>query len=167
MKWLFLGVGAIIFIESAKAYMLVGSSLMGTMGRIGALLIFLIVQGMELRPILMTGGAMGIIPKLSNIVGGRQVKLNLADPEELIDATQWATRAYAVDFVAGLFVWPVISGNAMALLRVGGVALSNLNGKNVVMIMACVFALQFCVQQYLVRGGKVPRILGGIPNANA
>lgn len=166
MKWLFLGVGAIIFLESAKAYMVLGASLMGGLGRIGALLIFLIVQGMEIRPIVMTGGAMGIIPKLSNIVGGRQVKLNLADPEELIDATQWATRAYAVDFVAGLFVWPVIMGNAWALLRVGGVALSNLNGKHVVMILACVFGLQFCVQQYLVRGGKVPSFLGGVRNAN-
>ena len=104
MKWLFLGVGAIIFIESAKAYMLVGGSLMGLLGRIGGLLVFLIVQGMEMRPILMTNGAMGIIPKLSSIVGGRQVQLNLADPELLLDATQWATRAYAVDFVAGLFV---------------------------------------------------------------
>jgi hypothetical protein len=167
MKWLFLGVAAIIFLESAKAYMLLGSSLMGGLGRIGALLVFLIVQGMELRPIVMTGGAMGIIPKLGNIVGGRQVKLNLADPEELIDATQWATRAYAVDFVAGLFVWPPISGNAWALLRVGGVSISSLNGKHAVMIMACVFALQFCVQQYLVRGGKVPKFLGGLPNANA
>lgn len=167
MKWLFLGVGAIIFIESAKAYMLVGSSLMGGLGRIGALLIFLIVQGMEMRPIIMTGGAMGIIPKLSGIVGGRQVKLNLADPEELLDATQWATRAYGVDFVAGLFVWPVISGNAWALLRVGGVALSNLNGRHAMMILMCVFGLQFCVQQYLVRGGKVPKMLGGIPNARA
>jgi hypothetical protein len=166
MKWLFLGVGAIIFIESAKAYMVVGSS-MGLLGRVGALLIFLIVQGMELRPIVATGGAMGLIPKLSSIVAGRQVALNLADPEELLDATQWATRAYAVDFVAGLFVWPVISGNAWALLRVGGVALTNLNGKSVAMILACVFGLQFCFQQYLVRGGKVPKFLGGMNNVNA
>ena len=167
MKWLFLGVGAIIFIESAKAYMLVGGSLMGLLGRIGALLVFLIVQGMEMRPILMTNGAMGIIPKLSSIVGGRQVQLNLADPELLLDATQWATRAYAVDFVAGLFVWPIISGNAWALLAVGGVSTTNLNPKSVVMIIACVFGLQFCLQQYLTRGGKVPKIFGGLNNVNA
>ena len=167
MKWLFLGVGAIIFLESAKAYMLVGSSLMGVLGRIGALLVFLIVQGMEMRPILMTNGAMGIIPKLSSIVGGRQVQLNLADPELLLDATQWATRAYAVDFVAGLFVWPIISGNAWALLSVGGVSTANLNPKSVVMIIACVFGLQFCFQQYLTRGGKVPKFFGGLNNVNA
>lgn len=161
MKYLFLGLAGIIFIESAKAYMAIGAEMMGGMGRIGALLIFLMVQAFELHPIILTGGHGGVIPILSKAVAGRSANISPADPEVLLDASMWATAAYAVDFVAGINVWPLIKSGGLsvwALIRVGGVTMSDIAWSNLMMVFACVFLLQWCISQYLKRGGKVPNI---------
>jgi hypothetical protein len=83
----------------------------------------------------------------------------LADPEELLDATLWATLGYAVDFIAGLLVWPPVS--SYKLVAMGGVTFADIRWAAVGSILACVFGMQLCIQQYLSRGGKVPGILGG------
>jgi len=165
MKWLFLGLASLIFVESAKAYMAVGSDLLGTMGRVGALLIFLMVQAFELHPIVLTGGHGGVMPQLSRIVSGKTSNVAPADPEVLLDASMWATAAYAVDFIAGINVWPLMNPSSgmsvWALIRVGGVTLSDVAWGNLMMVFACVFLLQWCMAQYLKRGGKVPSYFTG------
>lgn len=160
MKFLFLGLAGFIFLESVKAYMAVGSELMGTPGRIAAVLVFLMVQGFELQPILMTGGHAGVMPQLSRVVSGKAADINPVDPEVLLDASMWATAAYAVDFVAGINVWPLFNTNGgfsiWALIRVGGVTMADIAWGNLLMVFGCVFMLQWCVAQYLKRGGKIP-----------
>ena len=160
MKYLFLGLAGLIFLESAKAYMAIGSQMMGPMGRAGALLIFVMVQAFELHPIILTGGQEGVIPQLSKAVAGRPANMAPADPEVLLDASMWATAAYAVDFIAGINVWPLIkAGGGMSiwsLIRVGGVTMADIAWTNLLMVFACVFLLQWCVAQYLKRGGKIP-----------
>ena len=159
MKYLFLALAGIIFIESAKAYGAIGSEMAGTMGRAGALLIFILVQAFELHPIVLTGGHAKIIPQLSKAVAGRAANMNPADPEVLLDASMWATAAYAVDFVAGINVWPLIKSGELSiwsLFRVGGVTMADIAWTNLIMVFACVFLLQWCAAQYLKRGGKIP-----------
>jgi len=165
MRFLFLGLAGLIFVESAKAYMSVGSEMAGTIGRVGALLVFLMVQAFELHPIVLTGGHGGVIPQLSKIVSGKQSNVSPADPEVLLDASMWATAAYAVDFIAGINVWPLMNPtgglSVWALIRVGGVTLSDVAWGNLLMVFSCVFLLQWCVAQYLKRGGKVPGFFTG------
>jgi len=165
VKWLFLGLAGLIFVESAKAYMAVGGDMLGTMGRAGAIIIFLMVQAFELHPIILTGGHGGVIPQLSKAVSGRSSNIAPADPEVLLDASMWATAAYAVDFIAGLNVWPLIKPGAgmsiWALIRVGGVTMADIAWANLLMVFACVFLLQWCVAQFLKRGGRVPNFVAG------
>ena len=161
MKYLFLALAGFIFLESAKAYMLVGGQMMGGMGRYGALLVFLMVQSFELHPIALTGGHSGVIPLLSKAVAGKPSNMAPADPEVLLDASMWATAAYAVDFVAGINVWPLINSGGVSiwsLIRVGGVTMADIAWANLLMVFACVFLLQWCIAQYLKRGGKVPNV---------
>ena len=160
MKYLFLFLGGAIFVSSVKAYNAVGITTFG--GRIGgiiAVVILLLVQGFELKPIFLTNGGAGIFPTINKLVGGKVPTFALADPEELLDATLWATLGYAVDFVAGLLVWPPVS--SYQLVAMGGVTFADIRWNAVASILACVFGLQLCVQQYLIRGGKVPGFLGG------
>lgn len=169
MKWLFLGLAGFIAIESAKAYMAVGSDMMGTMGRMAALLVFLMVQAFELHPIMLTGGHGGVMPQLSKAISGRQSNMNPADPDVLLDASMWATAAYAVDFVAGINVWPIMNTSGdmsvWSLIGVGGVTMNDLAWGNLMMVFACVFLLQWCMAQYLKRGGKIPKSFTGGANA--
>ena len=169
MKWLFLALATFIGLESAKAYARVGMELSGGMGRIIALIIFVMVQSFELRPIVLMGGHGGVLPMLSMASAGKPINMNLADPEELADAASWATRAYLVDFVCGLFVWTplvVSSGMIWSVIRAGAVTFGDLSFRNCLMIVSCVFALQWCVAQYLRRGGKLPGLAKGKAHAN-
>lgn len=159
MRYGFLALAALIAISSAQAYMTVGANMMGMMGRVGALLIFIMVQGFELHPIILTGGQSGVMPQLSKAIAGRAANMAPADPEVLLDASMWATAAYAVDFIAGINVWPLIKSGDMSiwsLIRVGGVTMADIAWTNLMMVFACVFLLQWCVAQYLKRGGKIP-----------
>jgi hypothetical protein len=160
MKYLFLMLAGAIFMNSLKAYHAVGQSTFG--GRLGGLIavvVFLLVQGFELKPIFLTNGGAGIFPTLNKLVGGKVPTFALADPEELLDATLWATLGYAMDFIAGLLVWPPVS--SYKLVAMGGVTFADIRWAAVGSILACVFGMQLCIQQYLSRGGKVPGILGG------
>lgn len=161
MKYLFLGLAGFIFLESSKAYMVVGHQMMGGMGRWAALLIFFMVQAFELHPIILTGGHGGVIPLLSKAVAGRPSNMAPADPEVLLDASMWATAAYAVDFVAGINVWPLIQSGDLSiwsLIRIGGVTMADIAWSNLLMVFACVFLLQWCVAQFLKRGGRFPNL---------
>ena len=160
MKYLFLVLAGAIFVNSLKAYNAVGQDTFG--GRLGGLIavvVFPLVQGFELKPIFLTNGGAGIFPTLNKLVGGKVPSFALADPEELLDATLWATLGYAVDFIAGLLVWPPVS--SYKLVAMGGVTFADIRWAAVGSILACVFGMQLCIQQYLSRGGKVPGILGG------
>lgn len=170
MKYLFLVIAAVIAVTSAKAYMVVGAELMGNLGRIGALAVFLLVQGFELRPIVLTNGQANAFTLIRNLMAGKGCNVSgLADPEELLDAASWAYRAYAVDLIAGLMVWPIIDAlpgvSTWMLIKVGGVVGANINWANAGQVVACVFLLEFCVQQYLRMGGRLPAFIGGRKSA--
>ena len=161
MKYLFLVLGGIIAWSSMKAYREIGANMFGGMGGIGAIAVFALVQAFELKPILMTKGQSDIFGGISKIASGKTANLPECDVEELLDACGWATLGYAIDFVAGLFVWPVVS--SWALIRVGGLTAGDVDVWNILRIVACVFLLQVCIQQFLKRGGKVP--FGGAKRA--
>jgi hypothetical protein len=158
VKYLFLVIAALIAVSSAAAYHELGLKLFGFLGGVGAIAVFALVQGFELKPIFLTGGHCNIFGGLSKAIAGRPANLPETDPEELLDASAWATFGYAVDFVAGLIVWPVVDN--WALIRVGGLTYPDVNLKHLGMILACVFLLQWCVQQYLRRGGKLFKRMG-------
>lgn len=158
MKYLFLVIGGGIFFNSLGAYRNIGTGFMGTMGGIMAIAVFLIVQGFEAKPIIMTNGAMSPIQALARVTAGKSTNIHICDPEELLDAAGWATFGYAVDFVAGLFVWPPIGTWDIFwdLIGIGGVTWGDVRWGNLMQIMACVFLLQICLKQYLIRGGRIP-----------
>lgn len=163
MKYLFLALGGFIFVNSLKAYQGYGQQILdGRIGGLIAVVVFLLVQGFELKPIWLTKGQAGIFANLNKVTGGRQADFAMVDPEELLDASLWAWVGYGVDFVAGLMVWPPVP--SWALVTVGGVTLGDIRWNAVFSIILCVFGLQFCVQQYLARGGKVPNLFGGKGN---
>jgi hypothetical protein len=156
VKYLFLILGGIIAWSSMKAYRELGTSLFGGMGGIGAIAVFALVQMFELKPILMTNGQTDIFGGLAKIAAGKTANLPECDVEELLDAVGWATLGYTIDFVAGLFVWPIVP--SWDLLRMGGVTAADVAAglPNLFQIIACVFLLQICIQQFLKRGGKLP-----------
>jgi hypothetical protein len=160
MKYLFLSLGGLIFIESAKAYWNIGREMNGGLGALAAILVFLLAQGFEMRPIVLTKGQSGVMDLLGNILSGKPATVPAVDPKELFEASAWALLAYGVDFVAGLNVWPpvrAVSGlSPWSLVSVGGLTPGNIQGWNVIMIVSCVFGMQFCVRQYLKRGGIIP-----------
>jgi hypothetical protein len=158
MKWLFLALGGCIFFNSLSAYRELGQQF-GGMGSAAAVITFLIVQGMELRPIVMTGGVMNIWNEVKKVMAGRPGNNPQVDPDELAEANGWAFAGYGIDLIAGLLVWPIV--NRWELLKIGAVTMADINFWNVAQIIACVFLLQKCFQQYLKRGGKVPGFLGG------
>ena len=153
MRWLFLGLGGCIFFNSLGAYRDLGAQFGGA-GSIAAILVFLLVQAFELRPIIMTNGIMDVWTEIKKIMAGKPGNIPQVDPDELAEANTWAFIGYGIDLIAGLLVWPIVS--SWDLLRIGAVTLSDINGWHVAQIIACVFLLQKCVQQYLKRGGKVP-----------
>ena len=153
MRWLFLGLGGCIFFNSLGAYRDLGAQFGGA-GSIAAILVFLLVQAFELRPIIMTNGIMDVWTEIKKIMAGKPGNIPHVDPDELAEANTWAFIGYGIDLIAGLLVWPIVS--SWDLLRIGAVTLSDINGWHVAQIIACVFLLQKCVQQYLKRGGKVP-----------
>lgn len=160
MKYLFLALGGFIFVNSLKAYQGYGQqTLDGRIGGLIAVVVFLLVQGFELKPIWLTKGQAGIFANLNKVTGGKKADFAMVDPEELLDASLWAWIGYGVDFVAGLMVWPPVP--SWALVTVGGITLSDIRWNAVFSIILCVFGLQFCIQQYLARGGKVPNLFGG------
>lgn len=163
MKWLFLALGACIFFASIQAYRELGSNLFGGMGSFAAIVVFLMVQGFELRPILMTNGIMDVFAEAKKLAAGKPANIPGCDPEELAEATSWATLGYAIDFTAGLIVWPIVT--RWDLLRIGAITFSDIQWINVFQIIACVFLLQKCIQQYLRRGGKLPFTGGKKANA--
>ena len=154
MRYLFLVVGMGIFVTSLQAYRDVGESILGQTGGLMAIAVFLIVQGLEVKPIIMTNGMNSCFQSLNRASAGKKVNVQMCDPEELADASGWALVGYGIDFVAGLLVWPLLS--AWDLITIGGVTWSDVNFGNLVRIVMCVFLLQMCVQQFLKRGGKVP-----------
>lgn len=162
MKYLFLVIGGIIFVSSLQAYREIGQSMYGLLGGIGFVAIFLLVQGFELKPIFLTGGQSDIFGGLSNLASGKQANIPKVDIEELLDAVAWALLGYAIDFIAGLFVWPIVS--SWALVRIGGVTAGDISIVNLAKIGACVFLFQICIQQYLKRGGKLPAFITGVRN---
>ena len=171
MKYLFLVIGGGIFVSSLQAYREIGSQFFGSLGGMMAIAIFLIVQGFEAKPIIMTNGAISPFAALNRISGGRRPNLTMADPEELLDASGWAVLGYGIDFVCGLLVWPIMGTWAIFwdLVGVGAVTWGDVNFINVVKIIACVFLLQLCLQQYLIRGGRLPMAekMGGPKNVRA
>ena len=171
MRWLFLGLGGFIFIESAKAYFQVGNDVMPG-GGIAAILVFLMVQGFEAKPIIMTNGAASVFSAIGRVISKKRTTIHVADPEELLDASGWALLGYGIDFVCGLFVWPIMGTWALFwdLIGVGGVTWGDVIWQNLGMILACTFLLQeVCLRQYLVRGGRLPFAakLGGPKNVRA
>ena len=154
MKYLFLVIGGGIFFNSLGAYREIGSNLFGGIGSLMAIAVFLIVQGFEAKPIIMTGGGVSPLIFFERIVGGKNPNAVICDPEELADATDWAGAGYAIDFACGLLVWPVVT--LWDLVWIGGVSWGDVRWGSVAQIIACVFLLQICLAQYLRRGGKVP-----------
>lgn len=155
MKYLFLVLAGGIFWSSLTAYRAIGGELFGWSGQLMAMAVFLIVQGFELKPILLTRGHGGeVFRSLSRITAGKPSNTPLADPEELSEATTWAGIGYAIDFVCGLLVWPIVT--AWDLLMIGGLTFTDINMVNLAKIIACVFLLQICIAQYLKRGGALP-----------
>lgn len=163
MRWLFLALGGCIFFNSLSAYRDLGQQF-GGIGSIAAVIVFLMVQAFELRPIVMTGGVMDIWGEVKKIMAGKPGQLPQVDPDELSEASTWAFIGYGIDLIAGLLVWPIVA--RWDLLRIGAVTMSDINFWNVAQIIACVFLLQKCIQQYLKRGGKVS-FSGGAKKGNA
>lgn len=167
MKFLFLAAAAVIFIEAAKAYISVGAEVMGLPGRIFAILLFIGVQWHELQPIFLTGGKTNLIEDLTRIISGKSANIYPCDPEVLLDASMWAWAAYGVDFIAGINVWPLIVPNGggmhwLDLLGLGALTRADFSLWNAVMVFACVFGMQWCISQYLKRGGKIPARFRGV-----
>lgn len=160
MKWLFLALGGFIFVSSIKAYQTTGQQMLDPkMGGYVAMVIFLLVQAFELKPIVLTRGQNGIFAAMGQSMAGGKGEIAVVSPKELLDASVWAWIGYGIDFVAGLMVWPPVP--SWQLVTVGGVTLADIRWNAVFSIVLCVFGLEFCVQQYLSRGGKVPKFLGG------
>jgi hypothetical protein len=157
IKYLFLILASGIFVTSAQAYWGIGAELYGTIGAVMALVVFLIVQLNELKPIILTGGSWSIFEQLQGAMAGKQINAKIADVDELLDARDWAYASYGIDFVAGLFVWPIITD--MTLLQVGAITAADVNRIHIVQILLCVFAMQWCIGQYLRRGGKLPKVM--------
>lgn len=170
MKYLVLGIGGLIAIEGFKAYALLGRQWNGSLGFMLAILIFVIIQGGELRPTLMTKGQVGLLQILAQSFGGKAINLHLCDPEELHEACVWAFRCFIADMVVGLVVWmPIKSQNPMQLIQAGAVTLADLDWGNIGMIVAVTFVLEECVAYFLRKGGKVPSMPSfgkGAKNAN-
>ena len=150
----FLAIGGFIAIESLKAYRLVGEGWNGRIGGIMAMILFLMVQGFEMWPIIMARGDGKFLGLLAARARGKEQRVDLPDPEEYRDASKWACGAYLVDFCMGMIVWPF----PWSLITVGGLTSEDVlaNRGNLIMLIGCVFGLQFCVSQYLKRGGKLP-----------
>ena len=127
---------------------------MGGIGSFMAIAVFLIVQGFEAKPIFMTNGAVSPIGALCKVTSNKNPKLHLADPEEVADASGWAVVGYGIDFVCGLIIWPLLT--AWDLITIGGFTWADINTGNLLRIIACVFLLQLCLQQFLRRGGRAP-----------
>lgn len=160
MKYLFLGLAAAIAFSSIKAYQSTGVIYLdGRIGGIIAVVVFLIVQGFELKPIVLTKGKAGVFANLGLAMSGRGTDFAMVDSQELLDASLWAWIGYGVDFICGLLVWPPVA--SWQLVTVGGVSFGDIRWNAVFSIVLCVFGLQFCVQQYLSRGGNLPKFFTG------
>jgi hypothetical protein len=59
MKYIVLGIGGLIAFEGLKAYGAMGFQWNGVLGKVLAILVFLVIQGGELRPVLMSKGQIG------------------------------------------------------------------------------------------------------------
>lgn len=156
MKYLFLVFGIAIAWSSALGYWDLGSQFPG--GWVVAIVGFLLVQRTELEPIILTNGAYSPVEILQKIVTGRPPRYGMADVSQLAEATAWATLGYAADFLLGLFVWPPIPN--LELISVGAVTFLDVNWANIVSIFLCVFALQWCVAQYIRKGGNLSFLVG-------
>jgi len=166
LKLIVIGIGGLIAFEGFKAYGALGYEWNGMLGKVLAILVFLVIQQGELRPVVMSRGQMGPLQALSMSFGGKAINLQLVDPEELHDACTWAFRCYVADMIVGLFVWVPVR---FALIQAGAVTPGDLNLPNIGMIIAVTFVLQECVAYYLRNGGRVPSMpfsKGAKSNAN-
>ena len=153
IKYFVLGIGGLVAFEGFKAYSALGSEWNGGVGRILAVLVFIIIQWGELKPTIMSQGQVGFLQVLASSFGGKQINLTLVDPEELHDACCWAFRCYMADMVVGLFVWTPVP---LRLINAGAVTWADVSIQDLGMIIAVTFVLQECVAFYLRNGGRVP-----------
>jgi hypothetical protein len=159
MRYIILGVGALIAFEGFKAYGALGQEWNGILGKVLAILVFVIIQWGELKPVVMTKGQMGPLQIIAQSFGGKQIDLQLTDPEELHAACLWAFRCFIADMVVGLVVWmPIKAADPMQLIQAGAVTLADLSWSNLGMILAVTFLLEECVAFYLRKGGTIPAI---------
>jgi hypothetical protein len=159
MKYLFLLIGGLIAFEGLKAYGALGQEWNGLLGKVLAFLVFVIIQWGELKPVFMTKGQMGPLQIIAQSFGGKQIDLQLTDPEELHAACLWAFRCFIADMVVGLVVWmPIKAADPMQLIQAGAVTLADLSWVNLGMILAVTFLLEECIAFYLRKGGYVPAI---------
>jgi hypothetical protein len=157
IKYVSLGIGALIAMEGFKAYGALGQDWNGMLGRVLSVLVFYVIQHGELNPIIMSKGQMGPLQMLSQAFGGKPIDLQLVDPEEMLDAARWGWWCYAFDMVVGLVVWnPLRTERPFQLMASGAVTWGDVIVTNLLMIAAVTFALQECIAFYLRKGGKLP-----------